>query len=226
MSLADVKIEPTWKKALHSEFSKPYFDKLKQELKRLSAAGKVIYPPSKLIFNAFNKTPIGEVKVVIIGQDPYHGPGEAMGLCFSVPADKRIPPSLRNVYKELHADTGATIPNHGDLSQWAAQGVFLLNTILTVEHKKAGSHKKIGWHLFTDAVIATISEYCTGVVFLLWGNFAQTKIPLIDADKHHILTAAHPSPLARNAFFGNRHFSKSNEILIKQGKTPIDWQID
>jgi len=219
-------LEPSWNEALQGEFSQPYFKEIMSFLKREKKSGKIIYPPDDMIFHAFNKTPLHHVKVVILGQDPYHGPGEAMGLCFSVPPSVKIPPSLRNIYKEIQSDVQTTIPTHGDLTQWATQGVFLLNTILTVEHKTAGSHKKIGWHRFTDAVIKIISNQCDSVVFLLWGKFAQTKIPLIDQSKQFILISAHPSPLARNAFFGNHHFSKTNELLIKQGKVPIDWQID
>ena len=165
------------------------------------------------------------MKVVIIGQDPYHGPGEAMGLSFSVPRGVRIPPSLRNIFKELHADIGISIPDHGDLTQWAEQGVLLLNAMLTVEHKNPGSHKSIGWQRFTNAVISTISQEREGVVFLLWGKFAQQKATFIDGSKHHILTAAHPSPLARNAFADCKHFSKTNELLIKQNLSPIDWSL-
>jgi len=222
----DVNIEASWKAALQEEFSKPYFNQLKKGLRERKASGKTIYPPGELIFNAFNTTPIDDVKVVILGQDPYHGAGEAMGLCFSVPPGKRIPPSLKNIYKEIKADIGCTIPAHGDLSKWANQGVFLLNTILTVEHKSAGSHKMLGWQTFTDAVIKAISSQRDGIVFLLWGKFAQSKIPLIEISRHHVLVAAHPSPLARNAFFGNRHFSQTNQLLSKQGKPPVDWQID
>jgi len=220
-----VTIEESWQKILAVEFRKPYFDDIKAFLISEKKSGKTIYPPGKLIFNAFNRTPFSQLKVVIIGQDPYHNPGEAMGLCFSVPENIRVPPSLRNIYKELKANTGFDIPNHGDLSSWANQGVFLLNAILTVEHKQAGSHKKIGWQTFTDAVIKTISSHKEDVVFLLWGNFAKAKDSLIDETKHFILKSAHPSPLAGNAFFNNQHFSKTNEFLISKGKEPINWQI-
>jgi len=175
MNPAYVNIHPSWRDVLAEEFEKDYFNELKSFLVSQIKSGKKIYPPGKLIFNAFNKTPFNNVKVVILGQDPYHGPGEAMGLCFSVPQQLRIPPSLRNIYKEIHADIGASIPSHGDLSSWADQGVLLLNTVLTVEHKQAGSHKKIGWQTFTDAVIKTISSHKEDVVFLLWGNFAKAK---------------------------------------------------
>lgn len=225
MAHKEIDIDSSWKKVLAEEFNKPYFPKIKEFLITSKNEGKAIYPPGKLIFNAFNSTPFDKVKVVILGQDPYHGPGEAMGLCFSVPQDVRVPPSLRNVFKEIHQDLGIPIPSHGDLSPWAKQGVLLLNTILTVEHKQAGSHKKIGWHHFTDAVIQTVSDKLEGVVFLLWGNYAKTKIPLINEMKHFVLSSAHPSPLAGNRFFGNHHFSNTNEILEKQGKEPIDWTI-
>lgn len=225
MKLKDVNIDSSWKDVLSSEFEKSYFPQIKEQLIAAKNNGKIIYPPGKLIFNAFNTTPFNKVKVVILGQDPYHGPGEAMGLCFSVPQGVRVPPSLRNVFKEIHQDLGAPIPSHGDLSSWAKQGVLLLNTILTVEHKQAGSHKKIGWQHFTDAVIQVISDKLEGVVFLLWGNYAKTKTPLIDEMNHFILSSAHPSPLAGNRFFGNHHFSGANEILTKQGKEPIDWAI-
>lgn len=225
MKPADVDIDPSWKTVLAEEFKKDYFNQIKSHLVKEIKAGKIIYPPGKLIFNAFNQTPFDKVKVVIIGQDPYHGPGEAMGLCFSVPKEVRIPPSLRNIYKEIHADIGATIPNHGDLSSWAKQGVLLLNTCLTVEHKQAGSHKNLGWQLFTDAVIKSISDKLTGIVFLLWGNFAKSKVALVDEMNHYVLSSAHPSPLAGNRFFGNHHFSQTNEILKSQGKSEITWQI-
>jgi len=220
-----VKIEESWKQALSSEFEQPYFDNIKQRLFVAKNSGLLIYPPGGLIFNAFKLTPLDKVKVVIIGQDPYHGPGEAMGLSFSVPKGVRIPPSLRNIFKELHADTGVTIPNHGDLTPWADQGVLLLNAMLTVQHKNPGSHKSLGWQQFTNAVIRTISQEREGIVFLLWGRFAQQKASFIDSSKHHILTAAHPSPLARNAFSGCKHFSKTNELLMKQNQSPIDWSL-
>ena len=206
MAKVDVKIEASWKDLLNVEFEKPYFEQIVNELKSEKKAGKVIYPPGSLIFNAFNHTPVDKVRVVIIGQDPYHGPGEAMGLSFSVPRGLRVPPSLKNIYKELHTDIGFEIPNHGDLTKWADQGVFMLNAILTVEHKKAGSHRKIGWHLFTDAVIEQLSKHKSGLVFLLWGNFAKSKRALIDETKHHILEAAHPSPLAGGKFFWQSSF--------------------
>lgn len=219
-------IEASWKAALADEFRAPYFAAIKTFLVQEKQAGKTIYPPGPQIFNAFNQTPFDAVKVVILGQDPYHNPGEAMGLSFSVPRGKRIPPSLVNIYKEINADLGLPVPEHGDLSYWASQGVLLLNAILTVEAKKAASHQHIGWQKFTDAVIHRLSEQREGLVFLLWGRFAQGKKGLIDATKHVVLEAAHPSPLAGNAFSGCRHFSKTNELLEKQGKTPIDWRVD
>jgi uracil-DNA glycosylase len=221
----NVQIEPQWKAALADEFEKPYFAEIKQFLVAEKAAGKVIFPPGPLIFNAFHKTPFDQVKVVILGQDPYHNPGEAMGLSFSVPKGKRVPPSLVNIYKEIHADLDLPIPSHGDLSAWAEQGVLLLNAMLTVESGKPASHQKIGWQSFTDAVIHTLSEKREGLVFMLWGNFAKGKKALIDANKHTVLEAAHPSPLAGNAFQGCQHFSKANAALNQNGKTPINWSL-
>ena len=226
MDAQKVQIEEQWKEALAEEFSKPYFDKIKQHLVAARQAGKRIYPPGKLIFNAFNSTPFDKVKVVILGQDPYHGPGEAMGLCFSVPRGIRIPPSLKNIYKEINRDCGHPVPMHGDLSSWASQGVFLLNAMLTVEHKSPGSHKKIGWQEFTNAVIRVLSDKKEGLIFLLWGNFARNKKQFIDEMKHYVLEAPHPSPLAGGGFSGCSHFSKSNEILQNQGQEPINWKIN
>lgn len=223
--MPDVKIEASWKEVLSHQFDQPYFEALVSFLKQEKNAGKKIYPPGPLIFNAFAKTPFDSVKVVILGQDPYHNPGEAMGLSFSVPKGIRVPPSLKNIYQELGTDVDFTAPNHGDLSHWAGQGVFLLNSMLTVEHKKAGSHRQIGWQNFTDAVIRQLSEQKNGLVFMLWGNFARSKKELIDPDKHLILEAAHPSPLARGAYFGSKHFSQANAYLTKNGKTPIDWRL-
>ncbi len=221
-----VQIEESWRKALSEEFQKPYFDKIVAFLKKEYAAGKDIYPPGKLIFNAFNTCPFSEVKVIILGQDPYHGPGQAMGLSFSVPKAAKIPPSLRNIYKEIHHDIGTPIPKHGDLSSWAEQGVFLLNSVLTVEHKLAGSHKKIGWQKFTDAVIQKLSEEREALVFMLWGNYARSKKNLIDDKKHLLLQSYHPSPLAGNGFFNNHHFSKANAFLTEHGLKPINWTVD
>ncbi|MEM6378610.1 MAG: uracil-DNA glycosylase [Bacteroidota bacterium] len=223
--MANVKIEESWKQALQDQFEQPYFEVLVNFLKKEKAAGKTIFPPGSLIFNAFAKTPVEEVKVIILGQDPYHNPGEAMGLSFSVPRGVRVPPSLKNIYKELHTDIGFQVPNHGDLSSWASQGVFLLNSMLTVEKRQPGSHRKVGWQNFTDAVIHLLSRERSGLVFMLWGNFARSKKELIDSDKHLVLEAAHPSPLARGAFFGSRHFSQANEYLQKQSKSPIDWSL-
>lgn len=224
--MGEVRIEASWKEALQEEFEQPYFQSIAAELKKELSEGKTIYPPGQLIFNAFNCTPFDQVKVVILGQDPYHNPGEAMGLCFSVPQGIRIPPSLQNMYKELQADLGIAPPNHGDLTQWTKQGIFLLNAMLTVEKNKAGSHQKIGWQTFTDRVIQRLSEQREGLVFLLWGNFARKKATLIDKEKHCILEAAHPSPLAQGAFFGCRHFSKANAYLQAHGKSPVDWRLD
>jgi len=223
--MSNVKIEASWKAALADEFSKPYFQSLITFLRAEKAAGKKIYPPGSLIFNAFDTTPFEEVKVVVLGQDPYHNPGEAMGLSFSVPKGSRVPPSLKNIYKELYEDVKANPPQHGDLSEWSAQGVFLLNAMLTVEHKKAGSHRKSGWQDFTDAVIKKLSEERSGLVFMLWGNFAKSKSELIDASKHLVLKASHPSPLGRGAYFGSKHFSQANTYLEANGLDPIDWAL-
>jgi uracil-DNA glycosylase len=196
-------------------------------LKTERAGGKVIYPPGSLLFNAFNKTPFDRVKVVILGQDPYHGPGQAMGLSFSVPRGIHPPPSLGNIFKELKKDIGMPIPGHGDLTQWAEQGVLLLNASLTVRANEPNSHSAIGWHEFTDSVIQTLSDKSAGLVFMLWGRFAQDKTPLIDETKHLVLKAAHPSPFsAEKGFFGCRHFSRANEYLMKKGKQPVDWHLD
>lgn len=221
----DVKIEQSWKAALEPEFGKPYFASLVRFLHQEKAAGKVIYPPGSLIFRAFDLTPVSAVKVVILGQDPYHNPGEAMGLSFSVPDGVRMPPSLRNIFQEIEADLGVRMSGRPNLESWARQGVLLLNSILTVEGGKAASHRGIGWQEFTDAVIHYLSDHCEGIVFLLWGNFAKAKASLIDSSRHHVLTAAHPSPLAGGAFFGCRHFSRANALLQAQGKTPINWQL-
>jgi uracil-DNA glycosylase len=219
-----VKIEESWKNVLHQEFTAPYFSQITEHLKIERDLNKVIFPPGSLIFNAFDKTPFDKLKVVILGQDPYHQPKQAMGLCFSVPDNVPPPRSLQNIFKELQSDIGMPIPNKGDLTQWAAQGVLLLNTVLTVRQSEPGSHSRIGWLNFTDAVIKKISDKKSGVVFLLWGKYAQEKKTLIDASKHFILEAAHPSPLsAHNGFFGCKHFSKTNTLLVHQGKNAIDW---
>lgn len=222
--MSSVTIEPGWKTVLDTEFDKPYFKELASRLHAEKREGVTIYPPGPLIFNAFNKTPFDSVKVVIIGQDPYHGPGQAEGLSFSVPHGIPLPPSLKNIYQEISTDLGADMRGKdGSLAGWAEQGVFLLNAILTVRAGQAASHSGIGWAQFTDAVIRTLSERKRGLVFLLWGNFARSKKELIDTSKHFVLEAAHPSPLARGAFFGCRHFSKTNGILQSQGLEPIDW---
>ncbi|MDZ4748636.1 MAG: uracil-DNA glycosylase [Saprospiraceae bacterium] len=223
---ADVRIEPGWKAQLQTEFSKPYFGGIKQFLADEKAKGKIIFPPGPMIFNAFDKTPFEKVRVVVLGQDPYHGPGQAMGLCFSVPREISVPASLKNIFKEINRDLGLSIPQHGDLTSWTSQGIFLLNAILTVEKNQAGSHSKIGWHLFTDVVIKTLSDNRNGLIFLLWGNYARSKKHLIDPQRHTILEAAHPSPLARNAFNGCSHFSMTNSILQNRGDTPINWSLD
>ena len=225
MNSKQVKMEDSWKEVLSDEFEKKYFDEIKQGLLKSRAMGRKVYPPGPLIFNAFNSTPFQNTKVIIVGQDPYHGPGEAMGLCFSVPKGIRVPPSLKNIYKELNTDLGHSIPTHGDLSDWAQQGVFLLNAILTVEHKRPASHRSIGWEQFTDKVIQTLSKKKEGLIFLLWGRYAQSKSSLINQAKHYVLLAPHPSPLARGGFFDCRHFSKTNELLVKQDLEPVDWQI-
>lgn len=220
--MVNPKIEPSWLKALETEFGQPYFTELKSFLVK-EKGQHVIYPPGNRIFAAFDYTPFDEIKVVILGQDPYHGPGQANGLCFSVNDGIRCPPSLVNIFKELKDDIGCDAPVHGNLEGWAKQGVFLLNATLTVRQNAAGSHQNKGWETFTDAVIKTISDQKENVVFLLWGNYARNKAALIDGNKHLILTAAHPSPLARGAFFGSRHFSKTNAYLKSKGIEPINW---
>ena len=222
---ANVKIEEGWKAVLADQFAQPYFQAIRTFLKSEKEAGKTIYPAGGHIFNAFNTTPFAETKVLILGQDPYHNPGQAMGLSFSVPRGERIPPSLRNVYKELADDIGFEKVSHGDLTYWAEQGVLLLNAMLTVERNKPKSHHKIGWQQFTDAVISTLSREKEHVVFMLWGNFAKKKKSLIDTDKHLVLEAAHPSPLAGDAFLKNKHFSQANNYLESHGLGPIDWQL-
>jgi uracil-DNA glycosylase len=225
MSPDTIQIASDWKELLSGAFPMPWFDQLVASLKVCKAEGKVIYPPGPLIFNAFNSTPVDAVKVVILGQDPYHNPGEAMGLSFSVPENVQVPPSLRNIYKELQADLGCQPPGHGNLTAWTKQGVLLLNAILTVEKNQPGSHKDLGWHHFTDYAISQISVSLNHVVFMLWGNFAKSKKALIDAERHCILEASHPSPLARTGFAGCRHFSKANDYLISKGKTSVNWEL-
>lgn len=223
----DVNIDPSWKEELKAEFNKPYFEGVVQFLKAEKNTGKTIYPPGPLIFNAFSSTPFDKVKVVILGQDPYHNPGQAHGLSFSVARNVAPPPSLINIFKEIHEDTGVDIPKHGNLEKWAKQGVLLLNAALTVEANKPMSHSGIGWHHFTDEVIRIISERKEHVVFMLWGRFAQGKESLIDKSKHLVLKAAHPSPLsAHNGFFGCHHFTKTNKWLQEHNIKPIDWSLD
>lgn len=223
----DVKIENSWKEVLKDEFKKDYFLQIITHLKTEKLTKEIIYPAGHLIFNAFEQTPFHKVKVVILGQDPYHNPNQAMGLSFSVQDGISLPPSLQNIYKELYADIGMKIPKTGNLTPWAQQGVLLLNAILTVRANEPASHSKIGWMHFTDAVIKKISEQKQGIIFLLWGRFAQEKQVLIDETKHHVLKAAHPSPFsADKGFFGCKHFSRTNEILIHQAQDPIDWKID
>ncbi|WP_114791115.1 uracil-DNA glycosylase [Niabella yanshanensis] len=222
----DVQIEASWKEQLKEEFDKPYFSNIVNHLKTEKEQNKIIYPPGRMIFNAFNSTPFDKVKVLILGQDPYHGPGQAHGLCFSVQPGVPAPPSLVNIFKELQTDIGMERPKNGDLSKWAAEGVFLLNASLTVRAGEPMSHAKIGWAQFTDAVIKKIAEEKEHVVFLLWGKFAQEKAAFIDESKHHILKAAHPSPLSAHAgFLGCQHFSKTNQYLMKHGIEPVDWKL-
>lgn len=221
----DVRIEQSWKVALAPEFEKPYFGSLVSFLRQEKAAGATIFPPGSQIFRAFDLTPMDKVKVVILGQDPYHGPGQAHGLSFSVPLGVPAPPSLKNIFKEIETDLGVQMSGCPNLEKWAEQGVLLLNAVLTVRSGEAASHSKIGWQEFTDAVIKCISDKCEGVVFMLWGNFARTKSVLIDASRHYVLEAAHPSPLARGAFFGCRHFSKANDYLKASGRSPITWTL-
>ncbi len=225
METKNVAIHPGWNAILKEEFTSPYFIKLKEFLVKEKKEFKV-YPPGKLIFSAFNHTPFDKVKVVIIGQDPYHGPGQANGLCFSVSDEVKKPPSLVNIFKELQTDLGIPIPRSGNLEPWANQGVLLLNATLTVRANHPGSHQKKGWEQFTDAVIKKISEQKKGIVFILWGKYAQTKEELINTDKHFILKAAHPSPLAGGKFFGCKHFSKTNKLLEHNLILPIDWSLE
>ena len=222
-----VNIETSWKLALKAEFEQEYFSQIVQFLKEEKKNGTLVYPPGSQIFNAFDKTPFNQIKVVILGQDPYHGTGQAHGLCFSVPIGIKPPPSLVNIFKGIKNDyPHFEIPNHGNLEKWAAQGVFLLNTILTVKANTAASHSQIGRQKFTDAVIKKISDEKTGIVFLLWGKFAKEKAKLINADKHFILQSGHPSFAdSHKQFFGNHHFSKTNELLMRQGLQAVNWQL-
>lgn len=225
MEKTNPKIEAEWLEILKDEFAKPYFEELKTFLldeKKLYR----IYPPGNRIFAAFDHTPFSKVKVVILGQDPYHGDGQAHGLCFSVPDGIPVPPSLVNIYKELNSDLGIPIPQTGNLEKWASQGVLLLNATLTVRANQAGSHQRRGWENFTDEVIRRLSAQQTGIVFILWGSYAQAKESMIDTSKHFVLKAVHPSPLSvYRGFFGCRHFSKTNELLKTVGKAPIDWSL-
>ncbi|XP_059279468.1 uracil-DNA glycosylase, mitochondrial [Lycium ferocissimum] len=226
VKLQELLVEETWLEALPGEFQKPYAQNLCKFVEKEISGGVPIYPPQHLIFNALNTTSFDRVKAVIIGQDPYHGPGQAMGLSFSVPKGVKVPSSLTNIYKELKQDLGCSIPLHGNLEQWAVQGVLLLNAVLTVRHHQANSHANKGWEQFTDAVIKTISQKKEGVVFILWGNYAQTKARLVDETKHYVLKSAHPSGLSANrGFFGCRHFSQTNQLLEKMGIPPIEWQL-
>ncbi len=224
--IKDIQIETGWKLALADEFDKPYFSEIKKQLLQERNNGIQIYPPGPLIFNAFNKTPWDKVRVIILGQDPYHGKGQAHGLSFSVPYGIKAPPSLINIFKEIQNELKYPIPSHGNLEAWAEQGVLLLNALLSVRANQPASHHHIGWQYFTNAVIETLSIKKQGLVFLLWGKFAQEKAALIDPAKHYILTAAHPSPYSANhGFFGCNHFIKTNEILVAQHLEPINWRI-
>lgn len=226
MDVKDVKIAESWKQPLRDEFQKTYFDEIVMFLKAERLTGKTIYPPGPLIFNAFDKTPFNDVRVVILGQDPYHGPGQAHGLCFSVQDGVKPPPSLVNIYKELNKDLGIPIPDTGNLTPWAENGVLLLNAFLTVRANEPASHSKIGWENFTDAVIRKVSQQKENVVFMLWGKFAQDKQVLIDETKHLVLKAAHPSPFsADKGFFGCRHFSKANDYLVRNNREPVNWKL-
>ena len=221
----EVRIEQSWKNALADEFGKPYFESLVRFLHKEKSEGKKVFPPGSQIFRAFDLTPVDKVKVVILGQDPYHGFGQAHGLSFSVPEGVPAPPSLKNIFKEIETDMGVRMSGYPNLENWARQGVLLLNAVLTVRSGEAASHSKIGWEQFTDAVIRYVSNNCEGVVFMLWGNFARGKRELIDHSRHCVLEAAHPSPLARGAFFGCRHFSRANAWLAANGKAPVNWQL-
>lgn len=221
-----IKLDAVWKQALREEFEEPYMNELREFLRQAHAAGKEIFPPGPLIFNALNSTPLDKIKVVILGQDPYHGPGQAHGLCFSVQPGIAVPPSLLNIYKELKRDLNIDIASHGCLQSWADQGVLLLNTTMTVERGIAASHAKKGWERFTDRIIQVVSEQQPQLVFLLWGAHAQSKQKLIDTTKHLVLTSVHPSPLsAYRGFIGNGHFSRANKFLVQNGLTPIDWAL-
>ena len=219
----EVKIEQSWKQRLQTEFDKPYFEQLTQFV-RTEYQTRTIYPPARLIFNAFNLCPFDKVKVVIIGQDPYHGVGQAHGLCFSVQDGVQFPPSLRNIFKEIHDDIGTPVPFSGNLTRWAEQGVLLLNATLTVRADEAGSHQRRGWETFTDAVINAVASEKQNVVYILWGSYAQQKAAMVNRSQNLVLESVHPSPLsASRGFFGNHHFSRANQYLIEHGKEPIVW---
>ena len=221
-----VQLDDSWLSELQGEFEQPYMQQLRAFLQQEKAAGKTVFPPGPLVFNALNSTPLDQVRVVIIGQDPYHGPGQAHGLSFSVPPGVRTPPSLQNIFKEIHRDLGLPIPPHGCLQSWAEQGVLLLNAVLTVEQAQAGSHAKRGWERFTSKVIEIINARREHCVFLLWGSYAQRKGEQIDRQRHCVLTSVHPSPLsAHRGFIGNGHFSAANRYLVEHGLTPIDWSL-
>lgn len=221
-----VQLDDSWLSELQGEFEQPYMQQLRAFLQQEKAAGKTVFPPGPLVFNALNSTPLDQVRVVIIGQDPYHGPGQAHGLSFSVPPGVRTPPSLQNIFKEIHRDLGLPIPPHGCLQSWAEQGVLLLNAVLTVEQAQAGSHAKRGWERFTSRVIEVINARREHCVFLLWGSYAQRKGEQIDRQRHCVLTSVHPSPLsAHRGFIGNGHFSAANQYLVEHGLTPIDWSL-
>ena len=223
---ATIQLHPSWLEHLSDQFEQPYMQALKQFLVAEKQQGKTIYPPGSLIFNALNSTPFDKVKVVILGQDPYHGPNQAHGLCFSVMPGVPFPPSLLNIFKEIQQELGIPLPNHGCLQAWADQGVLLLNATLTVQQARAGSHQGRGWEQFTDRVIQLINERREGVVFLLWGSYAQKKGQFIDGNRHLVLKSPHPSPLsAHRGFFGNHHFSRTNEYLQQRGEAPVDWQL-
>ncbi|EAI1056030.1 uracil-DNA glycosylase [Campylobacter coli] len=226
INIEDIKINDDWKEFLKEEFNKNYFLEIKKRYIQALNNNAIIYPPANLTFNAFNLTPLDKLKIVLLGQDPYHQPNQAMGLSFSVPYGMKIPPSLLNIYKELKTDLSIEPSKSGDLSSWAKQGILLLNSILSVEAGKPASHSSWGWQEFSDAVISKLSLEKSGLIFMLWGNYAKSKKALIDTNKHFILEAAHPSPLARTGFLGCKHFSKANEILRNLGKNPINWQLD
>lgn len=226
MSERKIQLHPGWLQHLHDQFEQPYMQQLSQFLRAEKASGKRIYPAGDAIFAALNTTPLEAVKVVILGQDPYHGPNQAHGLSFSVPHGQAIPPSLQNIYKELENDVGVTQAQHGNLSSWAEQGVLLLNSVLTVQHGQAASHQGKGWEQFTDAVISVLNQQRDGLVFLLWGSYAQRKGQVIDRDRHLVLSAPHPSPLsAHRGFLGCKHFSKANDYLVQNQQSPINWTV-